>query len=172
MLQFGEPLAGAVAGEPAGGRGRPSAAALQYACARTVLESTTDAVVAIDDGGLIRSFNRAAERTFGWGAREVVGQPALMLVPPPEQRRRSDEVPYVTEDGQPVPSIGVRKDRSRFPMEVVVRPFVVDGVRHSTWFVRDVTERAHLEAQLRQSQKMDAMGQLASGVAHDFNNLL
>ena len=172
MLQIGkEPPGAGAPGVPAG-RGRPSAAAVQDAFAKTVLASTMDAVVAIDEAGLIQSFNRAAERTFGWRAQDVVGQPAAMLVPAPDRRRRTDEIPHVTEDQRPVQSVGVRKDGSRFPMEVVVTPFVVDGVRHSSWFVRDVTERAHLEAQLRQSQKMDAMGQLAGGVAHDFNNLL
>lgn len=172
MLQLGKGPSDPVVPAMPGGRRSPSAVAVQEAFARTVLASTMDAVVAIDDTGLIRSFNRAAERTFGWAAQDVVGQPAAMLVPPADRRRRTDEIPHVTEDQRPVQSVGVRRDGSRFPMEVVVTPFVVDDVRHSTWFVRDVTERAHLEAQLRQSQKMDAMGQLAGGVAHDFNNLL
>jgi two-component system, cell cycle sensor histidine kinase and response regulator CckA len=144
-----------------------------HAFASAVLNTTTDAIVALDDGGIIRSFNRAAERAFGWMEHEVVGQPSAMLMPPPDQRRRGDPaVPDSATHGSPVSSVGLRRDGSRFPMELSVAPFMVGGKRHLAWFVRDVTERAHLEAQLRQSRKMDAMGQLAGGVAHDFNNLL
>jgi PAS domain S-box-containing protein len=172
VLQFDKPQPNPAAPDVAGSRARASSASLQEAFARTVLASTMDAVIAVDDAGLVQSFNRAAERAFGWKAQDIVGQPVATLVPPPDRRRRSDAWPHVTEDQRPVQSVGLRKDGSRFPMEVVVTPFLAERVRHAIWFVRDVTQRTHLEAQLRQSQKMDAMGQLAGGVAHDFNNLL
>ena len=143
------------------------------AFASTVLNTTTDAIVAVDDGGIIRSFNRAAERAFGWLEHEVAGQPSAMLLPPPDKRRRGDPaIPDGPTHGSPVSSVALRRDGSRFPMELSVAPFNAGGKRHVAWFVRDVSERTHLEAQLRQSRKMDAMGQLAGGVAHDFNNLL
>jgi two-component system, cell cycle sensor histidine kinase and response regulator CckA len=146
---------------------------LREAFTRAVLDYTTDAVVEVDDGGLVRSFNRAAERAFGWKTSDVIGQPVAVLMPSPDRRRRGDAaVPDTATGGVVVPSVGLRRDGSRFPMELSVAPFVVGPARHVAWFVRDVTERAHLEEQLRQSRKMDAMGQLAGGVAHDFNNLL
>ena len=140
---------------------------------RAVLDSTHDAIVAVDDGGIIQLFNRAAESTFGWTAGDMVGQPVAMLMPPPDRRRRGDSA--APESGArigPQSTVGMRRDGSRFPMELSVAPFATHGKQHVAWFVRDVTERAHLEEQLRQSRKMDAMGQLAGGVAHDFNNLL
>jgi signal transduction histidine kinase len=76
------------------------------------------------------------------------------------------------EDQTTMATAGVRRNGTRFPMELVITPFDVGGERCAAWILRDVTERTKLEAQLRQSQKMDAMGQLAGGVAHDFNNLL
>ncbi len=151
----------------------PMNGAAGAAFAQAVLEATTDAIVAVDAAGVIRSFNRAAEHVFGWSALEVIGQPVLTLVPRPDQRRRGDgTVREGTIEGRGMSSVGMRKDGGRFPMELTVTSFAVESTRHMAWFVRDVTERTHLEAQLRQSQKMDAMGQLAAGVAHDFNNLL
>src|SRR5690349_499298 len=121
MLQLDKPSPTPTASDTSG---RRASAALQEAFAQTVLASTMDAVIAVDDAGLIQSFNRAAERAFGWSATDIVGKPAALLVPSPDRRRRTDQLPHVTEDQQPVQSVGLRKDGSRFPMEVVVTPFV------------------------------------------------
>jgi PAS domain S-box-containing protein len=145
---------------------------------RSILDHTAEAIISIDAAGLVRSFNRAAVQMFGYDEAEVLGQSVERLMPAPDTSRRDDAVSAflrVTGDDQDAGAhraIGVRKDGRRFRMELAITRFVVDGTVHFTWIVRDVEERAHLEEQLQQSRKLEAMGQLAGGVAHDFNNLL
>ena len=65
-----------------------------------------------------------------------------------------------------------RKEGTTFPVEVSSRVISLDENKLVFSFIRDITERKKLEAQLLQSQKMEAIGQLAGGIAHDFNNIL
>jgi two-component system cell cycle sensor histidine kinase/response regulator CckA len=159
-----------LAERPAAGIG---VAAVRAAMADVLLDHSADGMLAVDAEGCIVLCNRSTERLFGWKAADLVGRPASCLLPASGQRRKHDPDPdLLVADETTFGTVGVRQNGTRFPMEVVVTPFAVGAARHTTWVVRDVSERAQLEAQLRQSQKMDAMGQLAGGVAHDFNNLL
>jgi len=74
--------------------------------------------------------------------------------------------------GKRTETTALRADRTEFPVEVSIARIAHDGPPIFTGFVRDITERKHVEDQLRQIQKMDSIGHLAGGVAHDFNNLL
>jgi PAS domain S-box-containing protein len=145
----------------------------------TILESTVDGLITIDDQGIMRTFNGPAERIFGYRADEVIGRNVAMLMPEPYRSRHDDYLSAYLHTG--VARIigigrevqGLRKDGSTFPLDLAIGEMALEGgQREFVGTVRDISERKRLEDQLRQAQKMETVGQLTGGVAHDFNNLL
>lgn len=130
---------------------------------KLVLEGVADAVITVNDRGLIEHWNPAAERIFGYSAAEAVGRTIgwlmTMTLPP--------------QSGDPGHIIGRRRNGSTFPMEWKIDE-IGDHPDHSLSIatVRDLTEQQAAEEQLRQSEQVEAVGQLTGGIAHDFNNLL
>ena len=146
---------------------------------RAVLDTAADAILTIDEQGIVQSFNPAATRIFGYQQSEVVGRDVTILMPEAQavdhdeflRRHSNTGQAHVIGIGREV--VGRRQDGGEFPLELTVSETQLPtGRRLFTGIVRDLTERKQLEAQLRQAQKMEAVGQLAGGVAHDFNNVL
>ena len=151
---------------------------LNQAKMRSILETAPEAIITIDQRGIVDSFSAAAEKLFGYDSSEVVGRNVKMLMPSPHEERHDQYLNrYLTTGERRIIGIGrvvegKRKDGSTFPMELAVGEVVSGGERTFTGFIRDLTSRQRMEQELRQSQKMEAIGQLTGGIAHDFNNLL
>jgi PAS domain S-box-containing protein len=137
-----------------------------------------DGLIVIDQHGIVRNFNPAAEVIFRYEAADVVGRNINMLMPADISASHDQYIGDYLETG--IAKIigigrevtGLTRDGREFPMDLSVAEMMVDGARHFVGVVRDITERKEIESELRQAYKMEALGQLTGGVAHDFNNLL
>jgi PAS domain S-box-containing protein len=144
---------------------------------RDLYENATDIIYTHDLEFRLLSVNRVAERLLGWREEEFIGRDLREIIEPayreiadrtfqlkisnPEQQSKPYELQLRTANGE-----------HRW-FEVSSRVISdSDGPKAVTGIARDITDRKRLETQLRQVQKMDALGQLAGGIAHDFNNLL
>lgn len=151
-----------------------------------IIDSAMDGIITIDKDKRIVVFNAAAERIFGRSASEMLGQSLDALIP---ERFRQNHAAMVGRFGsngatnRPMGRFGaifgLRANGEEFPADASISQVVAGGQQLFTVTLRDVSERytaelarEQLEAQLRQAQKMDALGTLAGGVAHDFNNIL
>jgi PAS domain S-box-containing protein len=142
----------------------------------TLLDAVGQAVIAMDLAGRVTYWNRSAEALYGWTAEEAMGTDAVELTAATGARDEAIEILERLRRREPWSGEFHlrRKDGSTFFGLVTYTPILdEDGVL--TGIVgasTDLTERREIEASLRQSQKMEAVGRLAAGVAHDFNNLL
>ena len=127
---------------------------------RAILDNTVDAIITIDDHGLVQSFNHGAEKLFGYQADEVIGQNVKMLQTPDVAENHDDYLSHYRETGQPHiigngrEERGRRKDGSVFPMYLAVSEVRLDDTLLFTGIIRDVTELREMEDSLRQSQLM------------------
>jgi PAS domain S-box-containing protein len=140
-----------------------------------IVESSDEIMVRTSLDGTVMSWNRGAERRMGYAAQEIIGKPLTTLVSVEDVAEVERILRSITSVADRAAEMRwVRKDRT--PVEISMNLSPIFDARGSTIgaavVARDVTEQKNLEMQLRQAQKMEAIGQLAGGVAHDFNNLL
>ncbi len=152
---------------------------------RSILNTVPDAMVVIDEHGIMSSFSATAERLFGYKAAEVVGSNVSMLMPSPHRENHDQYLyRYLTTGERRIIGIGrvvvgERKDGSTFPMELSVGEMHSGAERYFTGFIRDLTERQKTEARLQELQaelvhisRLTAMGEMASALAHELNQPL
>jgi PAS domain S-box-containing protein len=141
---------------------------------RVLMDRAQDAIHVVDASGTVLEANQAAERLSGRSKAEIVGRNFLEMVVPEEREevRRRFEASLQRGGAQADETRVLRPDGTIVPIEISASVIEIGGRPLVLAIIRDISEQNALAEQLRLSQKMEAVGQLAGGVAHDFNNLL
>jgi len=141
-----------------------------------IIDCSEDAIISKDLNGIITSWNKAAERMYGYTAEEIVGQSILRVIPP-ELRSEEDEILQKLRAGQRLEhyeTTRVTKTGQRIEVSLTISP-VRDSagcVIGSSKIARDISARKQMERLLIQSEKLAAAGRMAATVAHEINNPL
>jgi two-component system sensor kinase FixL len=152
---------------------------------QSILATVPDAMVVIDERGIVISFSSAAERLFGYAAAEVIGRNVKMLMPALDAKLHDSYLQrYIATGERRIIGIGRlvvgrKVDGSEFPMELAVGETLSDGHRIFTGFIRDLTRQRRAEVALQELQselihvsRLSAMGTMASTLAHELNQPL
>ncbi|NOY12690.1 MAG: PAS domain-containing protein [Deltaproteobacteria bacterium] len=153
---------------------------------RIISSTAREAFVMIDSAGKVTLWNPAAEKIFGYTAEEMLGQAVHQVLVPGKLRSLAIKGLshfHLTGEGAAVGEMmeleGLTKQGKLVPLEISLNRVRHDDEWQAIGVLRDISERKEAEAerqaleqQLRQTQKMEAIGTLAGGIAHDFNNIL
>jgi two-component system sensor kinase FixL len=152
---------------------------------QSILDSVPDAMIVIDEHGIIQSFSVAAEVQFGWPSADVLGRNISILMPSPYRDAHNGYLARYLMTGErrmigiDRVVMGERRDGSTFPMEISVGETKTGRRRFFTGFVRDLSERQAVErrfqgvqSELAHVSRLSAMGEMASALAHELNQPL
>ncbi|MGE9008559.1 sensor protein FixL [Leptospira interrogans] len=152
---------------------------------RSILDTVPDAMIVIDEHGIIQFFSSAAERQFGYTEAEAIGKNISELMPEPDRSRHDGYLARYLKTGERrIIGIGrivtgMRKDGTTFPMHLTIGEMQSSGQPYFTGFVRDLTEQQQTQARLQELQselvhvsRLSAMGEMASALAHELNQPL
>jgi two-component system, LuxR family, sensor kinase FixL len=148
---------------------------------RSIVDSTVDGIITIDEHGVMQSFNPAAERIFGYAAADVLGRNVSMLMPEPDRDRHDQYIEHYLRTGRAKiigigrEVVGQRSDGTVFPIDLAVSEFSHNGRRMFTGIVRDISERVDLQREVLDASSLeqrrigqdlhDGLGQDLTGIA-------
>src|SRR5688572_7363039 len=145
---------------------------------RAVIDAAVDGIIVIDSRGIIADLNAAAQSMFGYNAAEVIGQNVKVLMPEPDRSRHDGYIDHHLKTGERrIIGIGravtgLRRDGSTFPLHLSVGEFELDGKKHFTGILHDLSRRTELEDRLREATAMARLGEMAAVIAHEVKNPL
>jgi two-component system sensor kinase FixL len=152
---------------------------------RSILDTVPDAMIVIDEHGIMQFFSSAAERQFGYAEPDAIGKNINILMPEPDRSRHDGYIArYLRTGERRIIGIGrivtgMRKDGTTFPMHLTIGEMQSGGKPYFTGFVRDLTEHQQTQARLQELQselvhvsRLSAMGEMASALAHELNQPL
>jgi len=139
---------------------------------RSIIHFASDAIIIIDEKGIVADSNQSVENTFGFERKEIKGKNIEILIPSEENRKSIFEIfneQMNNKSSSQVELLCKKKDDAIFPAELSFGSWVVGMKRSYALFIRDISEKIRVENQLALSRKMEAIGELAAGIAHEIN---
>jgi len=142
---------------------------------RTLVETASTAIIAMDEKGEVILYNPSAEQIFNYKKEDLADKDFSSLIEEIDSPIFDSELGSSRLDeyiGRTVELRGINKDGDEFPIEITFSKCKIEGVVIYTAIILDITERKNLQNQLIQSAKLAAVGELISGVTHEVNNPL
>lgn len=145
---------------------------------RAVINAAVDGIIVIDSRGAIEVFNAAAQRMFGYSEDEAIGRNVSLLMPEPDRSQHNGYIAHHLATGQRrIIGIGravtgQRKSGAKFPLQLSVGEMEIDGEKHFTGILHDLTSQIDLEERLREASAMARLGEMAAVIAHEVKNPL
>jgi PAS domain S-box-containing protein len=146
--------------------------------AQSIFDAAVDAILTIDERGVIQAANAAVERLFGYRRDELIGRNVKMLAPAPYREAHDDYLRRYLDTGERKiigigrEVLGQRKDGSVFPIHLAVSELSWGGRRLFTGIVRDISELKQAQQRALQAERLAAIGQMVTGLAHESRNAI
>ncbi len=144
-----------------------------------LIETAQDAIICIDDKGVINIWNKAAEKVFGYSESEIVGQPVTKIIPDRYKKQHESGLKRFLETGEfsatgrTIDVHGLNNKGIEVPIEMSLTFQKTEKEKAIfTAIIRDHTERKKMEGALLQSEKLKSIGTMTAGISHEFNNIL